>query len=122
MLIAHLEDDSQLRHIFKTALTALEPEIVVVQFADSDQLIHYLDEKLREIRVFVLDIRVPGQINGMGIANEIRRRGSLRPIVVTSAYQKPSKDILDELGITWMPKPTHILSAAREIIPMTKKP
>jgi DNA-binding LytR/AlgR family response regulator len=120
MIVAHMEDDGPLREVFKTVLNMVEPSLTIRQFISSNQIMDYLGDNLHEVKVFLLDIRVPGRLNGIGVAQEIRRMGSMRPIIITSAYQKPLKKILDPLDIIWMPKPAHILNAAQRIVPLAR--
>ena len=120
MQILHLEDDGPLRDILKVALIAANPELEMQQFISSDEVVDYLASHLKDVDLFILDIRVPGKLDGMGVAQKIRDMGCEKPIVVTSAYQKPSNEVLKTVKITWMPKPWHILDAAQKLLPMAK--
>jgi len=126
--LIHLEDDGPLREVFKIALESYDQNMKCTQFSNSDNLMDYVDnlpvatpDDLETPKVFVLDIRVPGQFNGMEVAEELRKRGILTPIIVTSAYQKPDTKTLGALDLMWMPKPWHILDAAKKIVPLAYK-
>lgn len=118
--ILHLEDDGPLREILHVALSAADPTIKLKQFISSDEAIAHIKAHLDTIDLFILDIRVPGSKNGIEVAEEIRRLGSSRPIIITSAFRKPEQHRLDSLNCTWMPKPWHILEAHKTILPLAR--
>lgn len=120
-LILHLEDDGPLREVMKIAMTTADPTIEFAQFVNSDSALKFIEENKDRISLFLLDIRVPGSTDGMGVAEKIRELGVDRPIVITSAYRKPAKDHLDKLGCQWMQKPWHILDAHSLLLPMAKR-
>jgi CheY-like chemotaxis protein len=119
-MILHLEDESPLREILKVSLTAFQPGLVIHQFASADDAVFFLKDHLSEIRVFVLDIRVIGSMDGLQVAEKIRQMGSTRPIVLTSAYRKPNKEWMERLKCIWLEKPWHILDAHKTILPLIK--
>jgi DNA-binding NtrC family response regulator len=117
-LIFHLEDDSPLREIFRISLKAADPDITVQQFKDSDSGMQYIEDNLGKISLYVLDIRVPGERDGVGVARYIRELGSTRPVIITSAFEKPDTKILRALDCLWMPKPWHIMNIQRKLLPL----
>lgn len=121
MIIVHLEDDKPLREIMQIAMLAAEPLLDFQQFIDSDSAIEYIKANLDEISLFLLDIRVPGALDGIGVATEIRELGSKRPIILTSAYRRPDKTMLNTLNCTWMAKPWHLIDAPQKILPLAKE-
>jgi DNA-binding NtrC family response regulator len=110
MKLVHLEDEGPLREVLGSVLMMLDDEVELVQFFNGDDAWAYIEANLDNICVYILDVRVPGKLDGMAIAEHIRKAGSKRPIVINSAYYKPDKSILNELELEWMPKPLHILS------------
>ncbi len=103
--IFHLEDDNSLRDILKVALGAADSSVQLKQSPNSDDAVQYIREHLEDIDLFVLDIRVPGELDGMQVAEVIRELGLTAPIVVASAYEKPSESLFSSLSCEWMPKP-----------------
>lgn len=103
--IFHLEDDNSLRDILKVAISTTDPNVEVEQFPNSDDAVNYIRQHAEDIDLFVLDIRVPGALDGMGVAQVIRDLGSPAPIIVASAYEKPCEDLFSSLECEWMPKP-----------------
>ena len=116
--ILHLEDEGPLRDIFKLALMSADPSLEFKQFKGSDEAIDFIEENHNSINVFILDIRVPGKCDGLGVAKKIREFGSIRPIIVTSAYHKPDSATIKALDCIWMSKPWHLVDTARKILPL----
>lgn len=116
MEILHLEDDGPLREIMHIALAAADPNMRMVQFTDSDEAVAYIEENHENITLFVLDVRVPGALDGLGVAEKIRACGSDKPILVTSAYRKPDQDRMEAYDCQWMAKPWHLLDAPQTIL------
>lgn len=109
MHILHLEDDGPLREILKVALEAVAPVMQLKQFTDSDSALAYVEAHKLDLDVFILDIRVPGSMDGLGVARQIRAMGCPGSIVITSAYRQPDPKLLQELNCRWFPKPWHIM-------------
>jgi DNA-binding response OmpR family regulator len=121
MQVVHLEDDTPVREVLKLALHTVEPDINVVQFVNSDDVMGYIQEHLAEIDLFILDIRVPGKLNGLDVAMKIRNMGSNKVIIITSAFQKPNALVLKTLNCEWIPKPWHVIDATQRVVPLVKE-
>ena len=85
MLILHMEDEGPLPEIMHIALSAADPNLNLQQFSNSDSAIEFIKNNLDKISLFLLDVRVPGEFDGMQVANKIRELGSERLIVITWA-------------------------------------
>jgi len=120
MHIVHLEDEGPLREIMQIALTSADPKLTMTQFIDSDNALEFIRENLNDITLFLLDVRVPGALDGMGVAGRIRELGSERPIIITSAYRKPKKSALVTVNAQWMAKPWHIIDAPTTLLPLAR--
>lgn len=121
MLILHMEDEGPLREIMNIVLRSADPNLKIEQFNDSDSAVEYITENIDNVSLFLLDVRVPGALNGMEVAEKIRELGSERPIVITSAYRKPKKIQLESIKAQWMAKPWHIVDAPQILFPLMKK-
>lgn len=119
--ILHLEDDGPLREILKIALCAADPDIVVEQFVAGEAALEYTQAHLEQIDLFILDIRVAGKLTGVDVAERLRAMGAERPIVLTSAYRKPSAEVLDQLRCRWLAKPWHIVEAHTVLLPLARR-
>jgi DNA-binding response OmpR family regulator len=121
MNILHLEDDGPLREILAAALKAVEPTCEIYQFVDSDKAIQYALNNLQTIDLFILDIRVPGSIDGLEVARRVRGMNCSGAIVLTSAYRAPSPELIKELNCEWFPKPWHIFEATTKLLSLAQK-
>jgi CheY-like chemotaxis protein len=117
--IVHLEDEYTLRDIFKATVEAYNPDITIKQFVDSDSLLNFLSTTLDPIDLIVVDIRVPGSINGIGVVKTLHDWGYNGSIVITSAFRRPDKDLFSALSCEWAPKPWNpidIMSKLQKLI------
>ena len=119
--VVHLEDDGPLRDILKVALKAAEPQIDLHQFISGDEAVRYIEQHGAEIDLFVLDIRVPGSLNGMQVAQKIRDLKCSGTIVITSAYRPPDRGLLNTLSCEWFPKPWHLMDATQKLFQLAKQ-
>jgi len=108
-LILHLEDDIALKETVGELLAAVEPQSEVQQFTNSDDAIAYIAQHGNQVDLYLLDVRVPGQTDGIGVAKRIRERNHQGKIVFMSAYPKPDVNILnDDINYEWINKPWTI--------------
>ena len=121
MHIVHLEDESPLREILRVALVAAVPDANLIQFINSDEMVAYVEQHKDDIDLYILDIRVPGKLDGVGVAYKIRELGGEGVIAITSAYNGPNKAQLQELDCQWFPKPWHIMDVLEKLIPSIRK-
>ena len=108
MHILHLEDTRPLRDIFKATLTAIRPGCEIHQFMTSDDAVAYIQEHGADVDLFVLDVRVPGSMDGVSVAQLVNALGCTGAIVMTSAYMSPGRDQLTSLNAHWFQKPWQI--------------
>jgi len=120
MHVLHLEDESPLREILKVALLAAVPSVNLQQFVSSDDAVTYIEENKQKIDLYILDIRVPGSMDGLEVAYKIREVGGPGVIAMTSAYRAPGKDVLEQLNAQWFAKPWHIMEVMDKLLPMIK--
>lgn len=114
--IVHLEDDHHLFNIFRVALLAVSPALKIVQFTDAELLLRYVLQADSPIDLVILDIRVPGSLNGIQVAQQIRRVQYPVNIVITSAYSAPERRVLSELDAIFIPKPWNIPAMIRQLL------
>lgn len=103
--IVHLEDDFMLRDIFKATIEALDSDIALKQFVDSDSVMDFMSRTLDPIDLFVVDIRVPGTMNGIGVVKTLHDWGYNGLIIITSAFRRPDKNLFGALSCEWASKP-----------------
>ena len=103
--IVHLEDRKPLRDMLKATLDTLRPGCLVQQFSTGDEAVDYIRQYGQEVDLFLLDMRVPGSVDGLGVAELIQESGCNGVIVLTSAYNSPGRDKLAALNAHWFQKP-----------------
>ena len=119
--IVHLEDEFDLLEGMKFVLEEIEPDAQVVQFGKTDTILEYIDAHCSDIALFILDIRVPGPLNGLDVARHIRKIGCPAAIIVTSAYEPPSAQLMQELGIHFVRKPWDLPNTILKMLALAKK-
>ena len=116
MHVVHVEDEGPLRDILRLMFVAAEPNIQLQQFENSDPAVVYIEQHGQTVDLFVLDIRLPGALNGLQIAQKIRDLKCPGFIVMTSAFSAPNQELLVSLRSEYFPKPWHILDLAPKLL------
>jgi len=62
----------------------------------------------RPIDLILSDVMMPGGMNGVEMAQEVRRRRSDIPILLTSGYSEAAAHEAERVGIQILPKPFHL--------------
>ncbi len=114
--VVHIEDDTMLRDILRISFQAVEPDISLNQYISADAAIPYITKNKETIDLFILDIRLPGSMNGLQIAQTLRDMACPGFVVLTSAYGAPSHEWLDSLRAEYIPKPWHILDLTKKLL------
>lgn len=114
--VVHIEDDSMLRDILQISFQVADSEIRLKQYTNGDDAIPYIEQNGQTIDLFILDIRLPGSLNGLQIAQKIRAMNCPGHLVLTSAYSSPSREWLSSLSGEYFPKPWHILDLTRKLL------
>jgi CheY-like chemotaxis protein len=116
MHVVHVEDETPLRDILGVAFKAAEPRMTLRQFSSGDEAMSYIESNSKNIDLFVLDIRLPGKLNGLQMARKIRDIKCPGHIVLTSAYAPPSPDMLASLRCDFYPKPWHLIELTEKFL------
>ena len=101
-----VEDDAVLREL--TAAMLEDSELDSIDESAEAALATMLTHG-REVAMIFADVRLPGVMNGVDLAWEIKMRWPFLPVVLTSGH--PLKQV-DELppGVNYLPKPWQPLS------------
>jgi DNA-binding NtrC family response regulator len=113
--VVHVEDDKPLKDILRALFQAAYPNINLHQFTSGDEVIPYIQENLAAIDLFVLDIRLPGSLTGIQIAEKICELKCSGHIILTSAYSRPKLELLKRLKCEYFPKPWHLMDIAQKL-------
>ena len=119
--IAHLEDEHDLLEGMAFILEEEAPEAHVAQFANSDDLIAYIDQHCAEIDLYILDVRVPGARDGIEVARYIREHECVGAVVVTSAYDPPPESLMRELDFRFIQKPWELPESVHQMLGHARK-
>ncbi len=105
-LVLVVEDEVLLRAVLADQLR--EAGLTVVEAGNADEALAYLNSGGRVDLVFS-DIEMPGSMNGLALAREIRVRHSTLPIILTSGKSWPWEQN-GSLG-AFIPKPYDLARA-----------
>lgn len=119
--ILHLEDDLILLDIFKTSIEAQGVRVNLIQCLRGVQVLEYAQSDEHNINLYILDIRVRGRIDGIEVARRLRESGVKTPIILSSAYERPAKELLRTLNCLWVPKPWSLLQFLEDVIRLATK-
>lgn len=115
MNIVHVEDEKPLKDILKTTLAAFDPNVKIIQFTTGDDALIYITLNIATIDLFILDIRLPGSLNGVQLAEKIRELKCPGNIVITSAFSRPSQQVLASLQCEYYRKPWHLVELMQKL-------
>jgi CheY-like chemotaxis protein len=115
MHIVQIEDESPLRDILKAALVAGQPTVQLEQFGDGESALEYIQQQRWSVDLFIIDIRLPGKLDGLEITRRIRLLECPGYVVLTSAYTAPPKDFLATYRSEYLPKPWHLLELTQKV-------
>jgi len=119
-----VEDDDEVAALVSEMLAQLGYE--VTRAASAAAALGALADG-RSVDLVFSDIMMPGGMNGVELAREIKRRRSDMPILLTSAYAEAAIHDAEGAGIQILPKPYHIdelaaaLSAAKSHLPLARE-
>lgn len=115
----HLEDDPQLLMILKIALKSVQPDVIVAQFSDGNELLDYMQQAPSPVDMIMLDIRIIGTITGLQAAVELRELGYTGRIIISSAYESPNRQMLANLQAEYIPKPWRIEKLLQRLLELS---
>lgn len=108
-----IEDEDDLRTLLEEYLR--DNGLSVYSFGSADKALPYWRKHADEIDLILTDIRMPGTIDGVGLAKEVRARPGHQPsIVMISGFEPPPRQLLDQLGVhDFLSKPFRISELSR---------
>ncbi len=116
MHVVHIEDEKPLKEILRIALQSAEPGIKMQQFIRGEEALPYIETNAASIDLYIIDIRLPGTMDGIEIARRIRELNAPGYIVMTSAYSRPSTELLTSLRLEFYPKPWHLADITQKLL------
>jgi DNA-binding NtrC family response regulator len=117
-IIALIEDDPLVRTAIARALD--DASYNVVSAANGAEGLAVLES--HDVAVAIVDIVMPGHMDGVALAREAKRRNPNLRVIFTSGYPPPADKDFEALG-TFLPKPSRIAKLlaviARQLRPRT---
>ncbi len=115
-----LEDEYMLRNVLRDVILAFDKQIHLEQFYNSDDAAAYIGDYGDTVDLYILDLRVPGERDGLELAKYIRTLNQSGVIVITSAYKSPDLMTLEALDCQWYPKPWHIMETTKHLLEIAR--
>ena len=111
-----VEDDAEVRSLAATLLEDEQLDIIECESAEAALAIMLIGG--REVAMIFADVRVPGVMDGVDLAWEVKLRWPLLPVILTSGLPREGVGDLP-LGVDYMPKPwqpLNVLIAAQQAL------
>lgn len=114
--VLYVEDEPAIAELLKSGLDLFGIDVSPIYGNAEDALEQILSGKppMSECHMLVFDIRLPG-MTGLELAEELRKSGETRPILIVSAYQPPPRSQLEGLNAHFMPKPFDFAGIVNKI-------
>ena len=111
-----VEDDAEVRSLVATLLEDEQLNVIECESAEAALAIMLIGG--REVTMILADVRLPGAMDGVDLAWEVKLRWPLLPVILTSVF--PCECVGDlPLGVAYMPKPwqpLNVLIAAEQAL------
>jgi CheY-like chemotaxis protein len=102
-----VEDDAELRSL--TAVLLADEEVDTIECESAEAALAVMLIGGRDVAMIFADIRLPGVMDGVDLAWEVKLRWPLLPIILTSGH--PLERIRElPPGVAYMPKPWQPLN------------
>jgi CheY-like chemotaxis protein len=114
-----VEDDPLLRMC--TAEMISECGFEVLEAEDADRALEVLAAEADHIVVLVTDVRMPGQLDGVALANFVTKNWPNIRVLVTSGFDDGRRQQLAE-GVRFLPKPWRALDVITYVMTAKAEP
>ncbi|HEX8592986.1 MAG TPA: response regulator [Pseudomonas sp.] len=89
-LVLVVEDEPMIRDFVCEILT--EEGLQAKAVENADEAVEYLNTHAAEVALLLTDVRMPGSMDGIALANLVAEKWSAIPIVVMSGHGTPGSD------------------------------
>ena len=111
-----VEDDAEVRSLAAALLEDQQVDVIECESAEAALAILLIGG--RKVAMIFADVRLPGVMDGVDLAREVKLRWPLLPVILTSGL--PREHVRDlPLGVDYMPKPwqpLNVLIAAEQAL------
>ncbi len=115
MKVVHIEPEPVLREIAAVVLREAHASIDLRQLATSREAMSFLTDNADTVDLFVMNIRLPGGLNGIEIAQKLRALNCPGRIVLSAVEATPSVELLTNLNCEFYPTPNYIWEVAARL-------
>jgi DNA-binding NtrC family response regulator len=116
MHVIHVEDEYTLRAVLEIGFKAVEPALTLRQFRSADEALPYISRNGRGVDLFIVDLSLPGALDGLDLAYKIREMGYPGSVILTSGCDDmPDMDVLRDLRCEYLPKPWQIAQLTQKL-------
>ncbi len=102
--VLYVEDEPSIAELLRAGLGLFGIMVSPIYCSAEDLLGKINTNDYASADIMFLDIRLPG-LTGLDLARKLREGGDRRPIIVVSAYNPPSSEVLHEIDAAFQPKP-----------------
>ena len=82
-----VEDNAEFSAFLKSLLETRFPSAMILLASDADEALHHLS--LSQLDIVLVDISLPGGVNGLGLTELIRHNGASPPVVILTNHDLP---------------------------------
>jgi DNA-binding response OmpR family regulator len=115
MHVIHLEDEYTLRAVLEIGFKAIEPGMTLRQFRSGEEALPYIKEHGSSVDLFIIDLSLPGMLDGLDMAHKIRELTCPGSIILTSGCDVPDADVLRALRCDYVPKPWQLIQLSQKL-------
>lgn len=122
--VAYVEDEPAIAELLKSGLDLFGIQVYPIYEnanAAYESITTGTPSEITECELLIFDIRLPGGVTGLDLAERLRESGEKRPILIVSAYQAPSRAHLDKINASFMPKPFDFAGIVAKIQEMLER-
>src|SRR6059036_2277059 len=99
-----VEDDAEVRSLVATLLEDEQLNVIECESAEAALAIMLIGG--REVTMILADVRLPGAMDGVDLAWEVKLRWPLLPVVLTSGHPREHERVCKlPPGVAFLPKP-----------------
>ena len=118
--IVYVEDEPSIAQLLVSGLGLFGIKVNPI-FMSAEELLNNVDKpEFVEADLLFFDIRLP-RMTGVELARELRSRGESRPLVLVSAWPRPTDAELGQLQAKFLPKPFDFPDVIQTIQKLAKK-
>ncbi len=116
--VAYVEDEPSIAQLLSSGLGLFGIEVYPVYMSAEELLANVDNKEYATADILLFDIRLP-KMTGLELAAKLREQGEDRPLVLVSAWPKPSDEKLKAIDAAFLPKPfdfSDVVQTIRELV------